>query len=113
MRARGLAATLLTISGVTHVLQLVLHGPTQDALGAALFGVAYFGIGIGLFGSGRRALALGACVPALGAVLALGRYGLTGADPFVLFHVLVDLVVAPICAALWLHGRAAASGPTS
>ena len=52
MKTRTLAAMLMLISGVTHIIQLQVYGAHFHVVGAALFGVAYFLIGLGLLRSG-------------------------------------------------------------
>jgi len=47
-KLRAIAGTLLVISGVTHVTQLYVYPPEGHVIGAALFGVVYFLIGIGI-----------------------------------------------------------------
>ena len=51
--ARRVAAVLMLISGVTHVAQLAFYGAETSAIGASLFGVVYFVLGLLLLGKGR------------------------------------------------------------
>lgn len=97
MKARTLAAILLIISSVTHVIQLQVYGVSAQVIAAALFGVAYFIIGYRLLKPGRTALWWGAVLPSIGGVLGIIRFLALHANPFTVFHVLVDLVVVPIC----------------
>lgn len=88
---------LLMISGVTHVIQLQVYGTSFHVLGAVLFGLAYFVIGACLFRPGRPQLWWGAILPSIGGVLGIVRFISWHANPFTVFHVLVDIVVVPIC----------------
>ncbi|MDJ0713353.1 MAG: hypothetical protein QNJ54_03915 [Prochloraceae cyanobacterium] len=94
---RKLAATLMLISGVTHILQLFVYPAEFHVLGAAAFGVVYFIIGILLLGYSRTALWLGAILPSIGGVLGIYRFIFLHPNPFTVFHVAIDLVVIPIC----------------
>jgi hypothetical protein len=97
MKPRTLAAMLMLISGVTHVVQLQVYGAHFHVIGAVLFGVAYFLIGLALLRPGRPALLWGAILPSIGGVLGVIRFISWHANPFTVFHVIVDLVVVPIC----------------
>jgi hypothetical protein len=90
----------MLLSGVTHVVQLGVYGTHADVVGAALFGVAYFAIGLALRGPSRAALWLGATLPAIGGALGILRFAAVHANPFSLFHAAIDLVVVPICIVL-------------
>lgn len=97
MKPRKLAAMLMLISGVTHVIQLQVYGAHFHVVGAVLFGVAYFAIGLGLLKPGRAAAWWGAILPSIGGVLGILRFMAWHANPFTVFHVIVDLIVVPIC----------------
>lgn len=97
MNPRTWAAMLLMISGVTHVIQLQVYGASSHVVGASLFGVAYFVIGFCLLKPRRAALWWGAVLPSIGGVLGVLRFIALHANPFTVFHVLVDLIVVPIC----------------
>ena len=45
----------------------------------------------------RLALWLGAIMPSIGGVLGVYRFLFLHPNPFTIFHVLIDLVVVPIC----------------
>lgn len=109
-RPRSLAATLMLISGVTHVIQLFVYGAAGHVVGAALFGVAYFVIGLGLRGTSRWALWAGAVLPTIGGVLGVVRFTTLHANPFSVFHVGIDLVVVPICIYLLRSDRSVSTG---
>ena len=92
-----LAGMLLIISSVTHVLQLKVYPLEHHVIGAAAFGIIYFFIGFFLLRHNRLAFWLGAIMPSIGGVLGVYRFLFLHPNPFTVFHVLIDLVVVPIC----------------
>ncbi len=100
MKVRTWIAVLLIISGVTHVIQLQVYGARFHVIGAVLFGVAYFAIGVRLLRPGRSPLWWGAILPSIGGGLGVIRFLELHANPFTVFHVLIDLIVMPTI--LWL-----------
>ena len=92
-----LAGILMIISSVTHVLQLRVYPPEHHVIGAAAFGIIYFFIGLFLLRRNYLALWLGAIMPSIGGVLGVYRFLFLHPNPFTVFHVLIDLVVVPIC----------------
>ena len=109
-RPRSLAAVLMLISGVTHVAQLFVYGTAGHVIGAALFGVVYFVIGLGLSGRSRWPLWAGTVLPTIGGVLGIVRFTTMHANPFSVFHVCIDLVVVPLCIYLLRTERARQAG---
>lgn len=103
--ARRIAAVLMLVSGVTHVVQLPIYGAEHSVIGASIFGGIYFLIGLGLLGKSRMALLPGAIFPAIGGVLGVYRFLYLHPNPFSVFHVAVDLVVIPICIFLLWRGK--------
>ena len=87
----------MLISGVTHVSQLFVYGFGESVIGASVFGVIYFVIGILLLGRTRWALWAGAVLPTIGGILGIYRFFFLHTNPFTVFHVVVDLAVIPIC----------------
>ncbi len=104
-RLRMLSGALLVISAVTHVLQLFVYGAEGHVIGAAAFGILYLFIGLLIILDKRWALWLGATVPAIGGVLGILRFIFRQATPFIIFHVLIDLVVVPVCVRLLVKYR--------
>jgi hypothetical protein len=92
-----LASILLIISSVTHVVQLQVYPLEHHVIGAAVFGIIYFFIGLFLLRRNRLAVLLGAIMPSIGGVLGVYRFFLLHPNPFTVFHVVIDLVVVPIC----------------
>ncbi len=104
-RPRMIAGILLLVSAVTHVLQLAVYGTAGHVIGAAAFGLIYLFIGVSLILDKKWALWLGATLPAIGGVLGILRFIFRQATPFIIFHLLVDLVVVPICIFLLVRYR--------
>ena len=70
---RSTAATLITLSGLSHLAGLWFLDLNTNTLLSALFGAVYLYIGIGLYGQSRFTLFLAMVVPAGGVSLLL-RY---------------------------------------
>lgn len=92
-----LAGMLLLVSSATHVVQLQVYPLEHHVIGAAGFGIIYFFIGLLLLRYKPIAIWLGAIVPSLGGVLGIYRFLFLHPNPFTIFHVIVDLIVVPIC----------------
>jgi hypothetical protein len=104
-RKRVTAAVLMLISGVTHVSQLFVYQHEGPVIGASIFGVIYFIIGLFLLGKSRAALLLGIILPAIGGSLGVWRFFFLHTNPFTVFHVIIDLIVIPICVVLYRESR--------
>jgi hypothetical protein len=96
-RRRRLAGTLLVVSGITHLAQIFVYDDAAVLAGVALFGVLYFAIGCLILGGRRSGLWLGATAPVVGGIGGTIRLFLVQPNPFSAVHVLIDLVVVPIC----------------
>lgn len=92
-----LAGILMLVSSVTHVVQLQVYPLEHHVVGAAGFGVIYFFIGLFLLRKKRLAFWFGAILPSIGGVLGVYRFLFLHPNPFTVFHVLIDLVVVPVC----------------
>ena len=92
-----LAGVLMLISSITHVVQLQVYPLEHHVIGAAGFGVIYFFIGLFLLRRKRLAMCFGAILPSIGGILGIYRFIFLHPNPFTVFHVLIDLVVVPIC----------------
>ncbi|TXT60629.1 MAG: conserved membrane protein of unknown function [Promethearchaeota archaeon] len=100
-----IAGILLIISGITHVSQIAVYGIEGHIIGAVLFGIIYFVLGILLImlRDNKIVMLLGAILPSIGGILGVGRLILfyvlaTGElNFFIIFHVIVDIIVVPIC----------------
>jgi hypothetical protein len=94
---RKVAAVLMMVSGVTHVVQVFVYGTEFSVVFAAVYGAMYFFIGVGLWGHSHTVLWLGAILPAIGGLLGIYRFFFLHNNPFSVFHVLIDLIVVPSC----------------
>ena len=92
-RLRNSAATLLTISGISHIAALWFWDIGGEVLAGALFGGFYLIIGIGLYGQSRFALFTAIIVPATGAWLALNNTAVETLTLLGLAHLSIDFVV--------------------
>lgn len=96
--ARLLAASLMGVSAVTHLVQLILMNFKADVLVAGLgFGLIYAVIAIGLFKNLKVFYYIGAILPTIGGVLGIIRYLFVRPNWFSLFNVCVDIIVVPSC----------------
>ncbi|MEM7759490.1 MAG: DUF2127 domain-containing protein [Cyanobacteria bacterium P01_A01_bin.40] len=92
-----LAGILMLISSVTHVVQLQVYPLEHHVIGAAGFGIIYFFIGFFLLRRKRLAFWFGAILPTIGGILGIYRFLFLHPNPFTIFHVIIDLIVVPIC----------------
>ena len=92
-----LAGVLMLVSSVTHVIQLQVYPLEHHVIGAAGFGIIYFFIGLFLLRRRRLAMWFGAILPTIGGILGIYRFWFLHPNPFTIFHVIIDLIVVPIC----------------
>ena len=87
----------MLLAGVLHVAQLWIYQLSADTLIAAVFGMFYFLIALGLAGRSRFTLWIGVVVPAIGTWADIERY--LSADPvnLVLVNVAINLMVIVLC----------------
>jgi len=90
---RYIAATGLTLSGISHIAGLWLYEINLPLLVSVLFGAIYLFIGIGLFGQSRFALVTAIAFPALGAGLALSTLPLNSFSTLGFAQLEVDFIV--------------------
>ena len=100
--ARRVAVGLLLLTGVTHLSQLLIYRWDDDVLAAAAFGAIYLSVGSALLiKPGRVTLWLAIALPIIGGALGISR-SLNYPNAFSIPHVIIDLIVAPICIGLLL-----------
>ncbi len=99
-RLRNIAATLLCLSGITHIAGLWFHNINSQVLVGALFGAVYLYIGIGLYGQSRFALVTAILFSALGAALALTNSPLSSFSALQLSQLCVSTIVIVLCSAV-------------
>ena len=97
---RNIAATLLCLSGFTHIAGLWLRDIDSQVLVGALFGAAYLYIGIGLYGQSRFALVTAILFPAIGAALALTNTDLSSFNKLQLTLLCTNSIVIVLCSAV-------------
>ncbi|MHA1689271.1 MAG: hypothetical protein ACTSYC_07775 [Promethearchaeota archaeon] len=104
-KLRIFAGILLIASAITHNLQLVVYGTEAHSILAALYGVAYgiLGVLLLLYRRNQILALLGGIIPVIGGILGISRLILffviaAGViNFFIIFHVIVDVIVVPIC----------------
>ena len=92
-RLRFIAATLLTLSGISHIATLWIRDIDLAALLGASFGAVYLFVGIGLYGQSRFALFTAIILPGIGAGLALKASELSPFSTLGLSQLGVDFIV--------------------
>lgn len=107
--SRKLAAVLMLISGLTHVVQLAVYKAQAHVVIAAVFGLLYFSIGLFLLTPRRAALWCSALLPLIGGTLGVLRF-IKHPNPFSVFHVVIDIVVIAISVRLLLQSPAPGTG---
>ena len=94
---RNLAATLMLLSGLTHVGQLWFVKLGGYALLAALLGMFYLLISLGLSGRSRFTLWLASCLPAAAAYAAVLKPETRLLPTLWFWHIGVDIAVTCLC----------------
>jgi hypothetical protein len=95
----------MLLSGLTHIGQLWLVKLDAQALMAALLGMFYLLIGLGLAGQSRFTLWIASALPAAAAVLGLTLLAGNISQPLLLWHVAADILVATLCIYILFHTR--------
>jgi len=98
-KLRIFAGVLLIISCFTHIIQIFFVGTASHTIIAVMFGIAYGIIGIMLihFKDNRKITLLSAVLPLIGGILGVFRYTVLLQNLFSVFHVIIDIIVVPIC----------------
>jgi hypothetical protein len=101
---RFIAAILLILSGILHILQLYFHPINNSIIGTAFFGVVFLIVGLLLFVKRRAFLLVGAIVPAIGVIIGTADH-FTSATPLNIFwlFLFLDIIVVPICFILYIR----------
>jgi hypothetical protein len=93
---RNLAAGLLLLTGVLHLVSVALVKFEATSIITIVFGVAYLAIGYFLFRDGRTIVWFGAIVPLVGLLLAvLGM--LMSPTLFGAIFIAIDMVIITCC----------------
>ena len=104
-KLRNLAAALIIASGLTHIAQLWFVRLEGTVLLTALLGVFYLLIGLGLAGQSRFTLWIAVVLPATVGATVLGQLTVVQITPLLVWHLLVDVVVASLCANILYRTR--------
>jgi hypothetical protein len=93
---RSLAASLLLLTGVLHLVSVVFAKFEPTSIITIVFGAAYLVIGFLLFRNGRNILWFGAVVPLIGLLLAVAGMFI---KPTLLggIFIAIDMAVAACC----------------
>ncbi|WP_328714272.1 hypothetical protein [Nocardia salmonicida] len=93
--------SLLLLSAVTHVSQLIVYGGESHVIGSAGFGVLYGLLGIGVLRGSRWAYLGAAIFPTIGGLLGIYRFFFLHPNPFSIFHPCLDLIIVPLAVIGW------------
>ena len=104
-KLRNISAALMLAEGFTHIGQLWLFKLDSTVIYAALFGVVYLLIGLGLAGHSRFTLWIGVVVLALGAYGGYLRYYIFEPELLTLAHIGANMLVVAICTYILFRTR--------
>lgn len=100
---RYLAALLMVITGILHVLPMFKEVKDPNALPMLGFGVVYFAIGVLLFLDKKFSQILGIIFPLIGLGVGFGVVGLKNWDTMLTIMFIIDAVVVICCLILLLN----------
>ncbi len=104
-KIRNLTAALMLLSGLTHIGQLWFVKLGADVVMAALMGMFYLLIGLGLSGQSRFTLWIASVLPAAGAAFGITRLLGNIYQPLLLWHVAADTLVVTMCIYILIRTR--------
>lgn len=90
---RNTAATLITLSGISHLAGFWFLDLGNTTLLSALFGAVYIYIGLGLYGQSRFTLFLAMVIPAGGVSLLLQFTPIEAMSPLALLRIVGSTLV--------------------
>lgn len=90
---RNIAATLITVSGMSHLAGLWFLDLSNKTLLSALFGAVYLYIGLGLFGQSRFTLFMAMVIPAGGVSLLLQFTPIETMSALALLRIIASMLV--------------------
>ena len=102
---RYLAAVLMLITGVMHMLPVFTKPEDPNALPMLGFGIVYFIIGILLILNKKIAEILGIIVPLIGLGIGFFKIGLKNWDTMLTIMFLIDAVVVICCIFLLMNRK--------
>ena len=102
---RYLAALLLVITGVLHIVDYATAPNDPGSLGILAFGIIYGVTGLLLFASKQYAMYLGIIFPVIGITIVVIKYGVMDLGYMMTLMLLIDIVVIVCCAYLILSKK--------
>jgi hypothetical protein len=100
---RYLAALLMVITGILHVLPIFKEVKDPNALPMLGFGIVYFGIGVLLFMDKKIGQILGIIFPLIGLGIGFGGIGIKNWDTMLTIMFIIDAIVVICCLILLLN----------
>jgi uncharacterized membrane protein HdeD (DUF308 family) len=100
---RYVAAMLLVIAGVLHVVLYFKTPNDPGIMGVLAFGIIYAAIGLLLFMPNMYAVYLGLIFPIVGIITALVKIGIHNLGYMMILLLLIDIVVIICCAYLLIN----------
>ena len=100
---RYLAALLMVITGILHVLPMFKEVKDPNAIPMLGFGIAYFATGVLLFMDKKFSQILGIIFPLIGLGVGFGVVGLKNWDTMLTIMFIIDAVVVICCLILLLN----------
>jgi len=100
---RYLAALLMVITGILHVLPMFKEVKDPNAIPMLGFGIVYFAIGVLLFMDKKFSQILGIIFPLIGLGVGFGVVGLKNWDTMLTIMFIIDAVVVICCLILLLN----------
>ena len=108
---RYLAASLMVITGILHVLPMFREVRDPDALPMLGFGVVYLSTGVLLFMDKKVGRIMGIVFPLIGLGVGFGVLGLKNWDSMLTAMFIIDAVVVICCIVLLLNKKNARTEP--
>lgn len=100
---RYLAALLMVITGILHVLPMFKEVKDPNAMPMLGFGILYLGIGVLLYMDKKFSQILGIIFPLIGLGVGFGVVGLKNWDTMLTIMFIIDAVVVICCLILFIN----------
>ena len=104
-KLRNFATGLMLVAGCTHIGQLWLYPLSGTSIIAAMSGVLYLLIALGLAGRSRFSLWMGLVIPAIDAGAGILRYRRLDQEVLTLSNIAINLLLIAICAYILYRTR--------
>jgi hypothetical protein len=102
---RLIAAILLLITGVLHVIVYIQAPNDPGSIGFLVFAIIYAITGLLLFTKKMYPVYLGTFLPLIGMTISLIKFGFPGLVSMMALLLLIDIIVIISCVYLWLKGK--------